>query len=215
MDRAGDSDVLMIGTPTAEVRALAKALDAEWCELPALESVDDDALEAFRRERNGDGERAWPGVVVALWRAQAVAAPLVELDAEGWEQRGEFPLIAWNVAMGVASRRVADGGAAVAVVEAPAPIDSAGWTPESGVAEAAIVLARSLAQSEGARGVRANAITTPLRLGGGELAPPPALPGYPGTLEDDVAGAVRMLLGEDARGVTASVTYVDRGRTLR
>jgi enoyl-[acyl-carrier-protein] reductase (NADH) len=117
--------------------------------------------------------------------------------------------------MGVASRRVADGGAVVAVVEAPAPIDSAGWTPESGVAEAAIVLARSLAQSEGARGVRANAITTPLRLGGGELAPPPALPGYPGTLEDDVAGAVRMLLGEDARGVTASVTYVDRGRTLR
>ena len=208
------NEVVLIGTPTSEVRALAGALDADWLEVPALEAADADALEKFRLAH--EDTRACPKVVVAVWRAEATPGPLVELGGQDWEQRGEFPLLAWNVAMGVASRLVADGGAVVAVAEAPAPIDSPGWTPECGVAESAIVLARSLAQSEGVRGVRANAVTTPLRLDGGELAPAPALPArYPGTLDDDVAGAVRMLLSEDARGVTASVTHADCGRTLR
>ena len=118
--------------------------------------------------------------------------------------------------MGVASRCVADDGAVVALVEAPAPIDSAGWTPECGVAEGAIVLARSIAQSEGERGVRVNAVTTCTRLGGGELAPAPALAErYPGSIVGEVSGAVRLLLSDDARGMTAGVTHVDCGRTLR
>ena len=70
--------------------------------------------------------------------------------------------------------------------------------------------------AEGGRSVRANAVTTPMRMGGGELAPPPALPdAFPGTLGREVAGAVRMLLSDDAVGVTAGVTYADCGRTLR
>lgn len=208
------ASTLTIGTPTAEVRALAKALDAEWLEVPALETADAAALEVFRLAHQ-DTHR-YPKVVVAVWHAQAAPAPLVDLEQDEWERRAELPLVAWNVAMGVASRLVRSDGALVAVVEAPAPIDSSGWSPECGVAEAAIVLARSLAQSEGARGVRANAVTTPLRLGGGELAPAPALPGrFPGTLEADVVGAVRMLLSDDAAGVTAGVVHADCGRTLR
>jgi hypothetical protein len=206
--------VLLIGTPTAEVRALASALDADLLAVPLLEQADDAAIEAFRVSQSDERDRT--RVVVAVWPAAAAPAPLLTCDGDHWERRGEVPLIAWNVSMGVASRRVADGGAVVAVVEEPAPIDAAGWTPECGVAESAVVLARSLAQSEGARGVRANAVTTPLRLGGGKLAPPPALPDrFPGTLEREVAGAVRMLLGEDAAGVTAGVVHADGGRTLR
>ena len=92
------SEVLLIGTPTAQVRALAKALNANWLEVPALEAADATALEEFRRAH--EDTHAHPKVVVAVWRARAVPAPLVELDADEWEQRGEFPLIAWNVAMG-------------------------------------------------------------------------------------------------------------------
>lgn len=204
----------MIGTPTAEVRALATALDAEWLEVPALETADAAALEGFRLAHEDSQRHA--RVVVAVWHAQVVRSSLVDLEQEEWERRGELPLVAWNVAMGVASRLVRSDGALVAVVEAPAPIDSSGWSPECGIAEAAIVLARSFAQSEGERGVRANAVTTPLRLGGGELAPAPALPDrFPGTLEADVVGAVRMLLSEDAAGVTAGVVHADCGRALR
>jgi NAD(P)-dependent dehydrogenase (short-subunit alcohol dehydrogenase family) len=212
--------VLMIGTPTAEVRALAKVLDAEWLEVPALEVADAAALEAFRHAQlagaSDQNRRRFAQLVVAVWRERAEPSPLVEIDQDEWEQRGEYPLLAWNVAMGVASQLVDDGGALVAVVEGPAPIDSPGWTPECAVAEAVIVLARSVAQSEGGRGVRANAVTTPLRLGGGVLAPAPALPDrFPGTLQGDVAATVRMLLSDDARAITASVSHADCGRTLR
>ena len=206
--------MLLIATPVPELRDLAEALNAEWLEFPALETERAEEVEAFRLASRSEGTHSQ--VVVALWAGEAIPAPLMALDDAAWQRRAEAPLIGWSVAMGVASRCAADGGAIVALVEAPAPIDSAGWTPESGVAEGAIVLARSLAQSEGPRGVRVNAVTTGLRLGGGELAPPPALPDrYPGSLVGDVSGAVRVLLSEDASGMTAGVTHVDGGRTLR
>jgi len=211
------NDTLLIGTASDPVRQLAGLLEADWLEVPSLEAADGEALERFRQGDQAEGvEGSHARVVVALWAESATPAPLIELDDDSWLRRGEFPVIAWSVAMGIASRRVADDGAVVALVEVPAPIDSGGWTPECGVGEAAIVLARSIAQSEGARGVRANAVTTPMRLGGGVLAPAPALPQrYPGTLDREIVGAVRMLLSDDARGVTAGVTHADCGRTLR
>lgn len=206
--------VLLIGTPVPALRELGEALDAEWLEFPSFERAEAEDFEAFRLGHYGDREH--DKIVVALWADEPRVGALTELDDAGWQRRAERPLIGWNVAMGVASRCVADEGAVVALIEAPAPIDSAGWTPECGVAEGAIVLARSIAQSEGERGVRANAVTTCTRLGGGELAPPPALAGrYPGSLVGEVSGAVRLLLSDDARGMTAGVTHVDCGRTLR
>lgn len=212
-----DTDrIALLATPCAPLRALAAALDAEWLELPDADAADAAELERFRRDASTRWRRSRRRLVVAPWCGEPEPGPLTALDDGGWQRRGERPLLAWMVAMGVASECVVDEGAIVALVEAPAPIDSNGWAPECGVAEAAIVLARSLAQSEGARGVRVNAVETPLRVGGGVLAPPPALAGrYPGTVEREIAGAVRMLLSDDASAMTAGVVFADCGRTLR
>jgi NAD(P)-dependent dehydrogenase (short-subunit alcohol dehydrogenase family) len=206
--------VLLISTPVPELRELADSLGAEWLGFPRMDEATPEALEPIRVATRA--EAGFRHVVVALWAEQVEEGPLVELDDEGWSLRAERPLLAWCVGMGIASRCVADGGAIVALVESPAPIDSEGLTPEASVAEGAIVLARSLAQSEGPRGVRVNAVTTCARLGGGALAPPPALADrYPGAVGDEVAGAIRLLLSDDAAGMTAGVTHVDCGRTLR
>jgi NAD(P)-dependent dehydrogenase (short-subunit alcohol dehydrogenase family) len=155
-------------------------------------------------------------VVVAPWDEGVAWAPLGEVDLDGWMARCEVPLARWWAAMGVAARRCADGGAIVAVVEAPPPIDSAGWAPAAAVADAAENMIRSLAHAEGARGVRANTVTTPVRLQHAPLVDPqPPLANFPGTIAGEVAGAVRLLLDGDAAGVTASVVHADSGRWLR
>jgi enoyl-[acyl-carrier-protein] reductase (NADH) len=116
--------------------------------------------------------------------------------------------------LGVAAARCADGGAIVAVVERPAPLDCAGFAPETAVGEAACALVRSLARSEGPRGVRVNAVATSARLAPPRpVAPAPALASFPGALEREVAGALRLLLGSDASGVTGQVLAADCGRT--
>jgi enoyl-[acyl-carrier-protein] reductase (NADH) len=112
--------------------------------------------------------------------------------------------------------RCADGGAIVAVIERPSPLDCIGWAPESGVADAVEALTRSLGRSEGPRGVRVNAVTTPARLTGADVvAPPPPLATFPGTVEREVVGAVRLLLSDDAAGLTGTVTHADSGRSWR
>ena len=78
-----------------------------------------------------------------------------------WVARAELALARWVTAFGVAKLRCADGGVVVAVVDRPAPLDSAGWAPESGIADAVEALTRSLARSEGPRRVRVDAVTTP------------------------------------------------------
>ena len=65
----------------------------------------------------------------------------------------------------------------------------------------------------GARGVRANVVgteiaTAPELLLG--LAPP--LPSFPGTVDQQVAGAVRLLLSPDASGITGTLVRADSGR---
>ena len=50
----------MIATPTPELRALRSALDAEWVELPSLETADAAALESFRVAH--EDTRAWRAV---------------------------------------------------------------------------------------------------------------------------------------------------------
>ena len=146
--------------------------------------------------------------------AMETGGALNETDAKAWLARAEEPIARWVFALGVAAARCADGGAIVAVVDRPAALDCAGFAPEAAVADAACALVRSLARSEGARGVRVNAIVTSARLAPTRpLDPPPALASFPGTYEREVAGAVRLLLSADASGVTGQALAADCGRT--
>ena len=204
------ADPLILGTGVAAVRALAAALGARLEIVPA--AAGDGALEEWRR-RSASAARC-DRIVVALWsEIPPRAEPLTQLDAAAWETRAEAPLLAWSVALGAAASRCADGGAVVGVIEAPAALDAAGFAPEVGLALAVRALARSLAASEGARGVRVNIVTTQARLGVVPVAPAPPLASFPGKVEREVAGAVRLLLSADAAGLTGCTLAADSGRS--
>jgi NAD(P)-dependent dehydrogenase (short-subunit alcohol dehydrogenase family) len=101
------------------------------------------------------------------------------------------------------------------LVQTPAALDAAGWTLETSIADGVVALARSLAASEGARGVRVNAVTTPLGLiEPPVIAPAPPLASFPGRLDREIAGAVRLMLSADAAGLTGRVVGADGGRSL-
>jgi NAD(P)-dependent dehydrogenase (short-subunit alcohol dehydrogenase family) len=156
-------------------------------------------------------------IVVAAWVADVgEPAPLVSLSVDAWMARSEIPFARWFAAMGVAARRCADHGSVVAVIERPPPLDAALWAPESGLADAVESMVRSLARAQGSRGVRVNAVTTPLRLHRPPVVDPaPSLATFPGTMATEVLGAVRMLLGPEAAGVTGTVVHADCGRSWR
>lgn len=216
--------VLLLGSSTPEVAVLAAALGAEVVQVPGVAAgggadwVWAEALESWRGEVSG-GPPA-DQVVVAPWPA-CLGAPenagsLDEMALPEWVERAEVPFALWFAAMGVAAGRCADGGSIVAVIERPPPLDCAGWAPETGIADAVEAMTRSLARGEGPRGVRVNAVTTPLRSTRLPVVdPPPSLAAFPGTVEGELAGAVRMLLGRDASGVTGTVVHADCGRSWR
>jgi NAD(P)-dependent dehydrogenase (short-subunit alcohol dehydrogenase family) len=216
--------VLLLGSGAAEVAALAAALPAELSVVPDVASGSASAgvdwawaggLEEWRRAASGGApaER----IVVAVWPADL--GPPVELadtPLDEWIGRAEVGFARWFAALGVAARRCGDGGAIVAAVERPAPLDCAGWAPETGGADAVEAMVRSLARSEGPRGVRVNAVTTPVRSTRPPVVDPaPSLATFPGRVDHEVAGAVRMLLGGDAAGVTGTVVHADCGRSWR
>lgn len=203
---------VLLGADIPAVRSLGDALGAELAALP--EDGSDEALEAWR-----SAVAAGPAVsrlVVVPWPETQVAAGVDDLDPTSWESRAERPLAAWVAALGAAVARCAGGGTVVAVVERPSPLDCAGWAPESAVADAVEALVRSLGRSEGPRAVRVNAVTTPHRFVTGDVVqPPPPLTTFPGTVEREVAGAVRLLLADDADGLTGTVVHADQGRSWR
>jgi hypothetical protein len=214
------SGTLLLSGDAVEVHDVAKGLGAEVLAVPEIDSTAlgwgwADALETWRTAAAAGAPS--PRVVVAPWTAPAPEPrPLAELDLDTWVARGEVALARWIAAFGVAKARCADGGAIVALVDRPAPLDCAGWAPETGVADAVEALTRSLARSEGPRGVRVNAVTTPARLTTGAVVdPPPPLGAFPGSVRLEAAGAVRLLLDPDALGLTGTVLHADCGRSWR
>jgi NAD(P)-dependent dehydrogenase (short-subunit alcohol dehydrogenase family) len=152
-------------------------------------------------------------IIVCTWTDPGPATPLVDLDPGAWRQRVEWPTALWFTTLVAAAGRCRDGGALVAVVERPATLDAPGHAPVVAVADGIVNLVRSLALIEGARGVRVNAVTTrlhtvpPVLLGAA-----PALATFPGRVEVEVAGAVRLLLSPDAAGITGEAIAADGGR---
>ena len=202
---------LVLAHDAAAPLALTKAIDGDLEALPAIGETG--RFEAWRAEVAGGPKREH--VVVCVWPDPIPKVPLLEVDEDAWQDRFEAPYLLWNFALGAASRRCADGGAIVAVVQAPAALDAPGHTPELAIADGVLALVRSVAAAEGTRGVRANLVTTPIGLVEGEIiAPAPPLPGFPGTLETHVAGAVRALLSNDSAGLTGRVLPADGGRSL-
>lgn len=217
---ARELQAVLLGSATAEVAELASALAAQHVVVPDVPSADDSwswaaALESWRRQ--AAHEPPVSRVVVAVW-ADDLGEPvgLAEMAFGEWLQRAEVGFARWFAALGVAAARCRDGGAIVAVVERSAPLDCAGRAAETGVADGVDAVCRSLARAEGARGVRVNTVTTPLRTTRPPVVdPPPALATFPGRIEPEVAGAVRLLLDADATGVTGTVVHADCGRSWR
>ncbi len=213
-----EDKTLLIGSNTEPVAALGAELKATMRLLPDLEDADNelwpwsDTLQQWR-EAAVSGHHA-QRIVVMIWPHQQAIAHCSDTDFASWSRRAETPLAQWFTALGCAQQLCSDGGSVVALVERPAPLDSSGRAPEVAVAEGVIALIRSLAKSEGNRGVRFNAVTTPLRLSPTKLVnPAPALATYPGQLLREALGAVRMMLGADSCGVTGSAVHADCGRS--
>jgi NAD(P)-dependent dehydrogenase (short-subunit alcohol dehydrogenase family) len=216
-------ETLLLGSEADEVAELAAALGAELTLVPdpladavTPPGVDWGWAAPLDRWRDDVSSGAAVGrAVVAPW-ALDLGEPeeLAETGLDGWMVRAEVQFARWFAAMGAAARRCADGGAVVAVVERPAPLDCAGWAPATCVAEAVAAMTRSLARAEGGRGVRVNAVTTPVRSTRPPVVDPaPALPAFPGSIGREVAGAVELLLRGEASGVTGTVVHADCGRS--
>lgn len=216
----------MVASPIAELVRMAATLGASHVAVPSCPKPADEHdgelvawasaehLDRWRGE-NSDGPLV-PAVVVAVWPEVHAPMALMGTPASEFVRRSEWPFVAWVAALGVAVSRCADGGSIVAVVERPSPLDCAGWAPESGTADAVEALIRSLARSEGHRGVHANAVATPSRLAPAHpIAPLPPLASFPGRVDVEVVRAVQMLLGPGIAGLTGTIVHADCGRSWR
>ncbi len=210
---------LVIGLEEEHARFIAAAIDGELLVQPNLDdgSVNwqwADALEVWRNLAN-DGPKA-DQIVVALFPKVSDPASLDTIDLVGWVERCEVAFARWIAALGVAQRRCADGGSIMAIVDRVAPLDSAGRSAETSVSDAVEALVRSLARSEGGRGVRVNLVTTPARLTKLPVVDPqPPLTSFPGQVADQVISTCRMLLSDDAAALTSTVIHADGGRSWR
>jgi NAD(P)-dependent dehydrogenase (short-subunit alcohol dehydrogenase family) len=220
MDPAPAGGRLVVGLPIPHTLELADALVSELVSAPTPPAAWGgrfdwgfvDELAAWTATLR-DGPPV-PSVVVCTWMPPTPAGALADVDADAWMDGVEWPMALWFSAVQAAADRCADDGSIVVVVERPAPIDSHGRATTTALAEALGALVRSVALIHGSRGVRANVVATEV-----DTAPDvllglsPALATFPGAPAREVVGAVRMLLGADAAGVSGTVVRADCGRS--
>lgn len=207
----------LIAHPGAAADDLAAALATEVViRTPALVSTDPawewaDPLQEWSLDLDGlDTDR----IAVCTWPAPSAPFDLVDRDLDRWVRDVEVELAIWTLAIGAAVRSCRDGGSVVVVVERPAPIDASGRAAELTVAEGLVTFARSAALVHGERGVRVNVVTTALWTAPDHLlGMGAALHSFPGTVEREVAGAVRSLWSDDTCGITGTVVRADGGRS--
>lgn len=170
-----------------------------------------EALEAWRHDL--DDLPPSDRLVVCTWTEPTEPAALADLDPMAWRAQVEWPTALWFTTVVAGAQRCRDGGSVVVVVERPATLDAVGRAPTVALADGLVNLVQSLAASEGGRGVRINAVTSRLHTRPGRLlGPPPPLATFPGRVEVEVVGAVRLLLSADAAGITGAVLAAGCGR---
>jgi hypothetical protein len=205
-----DSQLALIGYDDPETLHLANQLGARFIQAPG--SGGDQDWTDWRAGLLADTGATQ--LVVALFHDVCPSLALAEMNLESWYHRAEKPLMHWMVALGGAALLCRDGGSIVAVTDDPTPLDASGFAAEAAVGQAVAALVRSLALSEGKRGVRTNGVLTPSRLiKQPPVAPAPPLGGFPGTLGEDVLSSVRLLLSADAAYLTGHCLPADRGRS--
>jgi NAD(P)-dependent dehydrogenase (short-subunit alcohol dehydrogenase family) len=209
---------LLLGPDIEPVRRLAASIEANRYDVPVFPSDTGwgfgDDLERWRAR--AAGAHRSEAVVIASWRPAPQPAALNDMSLENWVEEVELLLATWSAALGAGLSCCEDGGSVVAVIERAAPLDCAGWSALTAVSDGVEALVRSLARAVGSREVRVNAVTTPARLGHTETVDPaPSLATFPGSIEREVAGAVRLLLSSDASAVTGTVIHADCGRSWR
>lgn len=209
-----------LGSSTADTRLLATSLGAgSTLDAPAgtpttgwaWDGPPYVALDAWRA--TVEALPSAPAVVVCCWSDPVGPTPLTEVSPEAWRSLVEWPTALWFTTLVAAAERCADGGSLAVVLDRPATLDAPGWAPSVAVADGLANLVRSLAAVHGPRAVRVNAVTTALHLVAEPLlGPPPPLATFPGRVEVEVAGAVRVLLSPDSVGVTGTVLHAGSGR---
>ncbi len=207
-----------IGTDAPDAATLAQALGAGPTAVcpagPAAPAWDWDwagTLAGWRR--HVEALPVADHLVVCTWRDVTPGTPLLELDPARWRREVEWPTALWFSTLAVATGRCRDGGAVVVVTDRPATLDAAGQSAVLTVGEGLVNLVRSLAAREGGRGVRVNAVLSarPTPAHGRPGSPLP-LATVPGRVDVEVAGAVRLLLADDAAGVTGVALAATGGR---
>ncbi|HEY8526414.1 MAG TPA: SDR family oxidoreductase [Acidimicrobiales bacterium] len=153
-------------------------------------------------------------------RPGAPRRPLVELDAAGWAEACEAPLLAVRRGL-VAARRALTGGGTIAVVGPVAAITGeAGLVGYAAAGEGARALALSCARAWGRAGIRVHWLAVPTRLLTEQDEPPDRLTlwdealGRAPTLRGDVAAAVAGLAAPALGFVTGASLAVDGGVVL-
>jgi NAD(P)-dependent dehydrogenase (short-subunit alcohol dehydrogenase family) len=217
------SPPLCIAAAGAASADLVEALGAATrVEVPALpEHAVRDGWGAALDEWRADARRALPApapAVVVSALGDPVARRVASTSFEQWRAAYELPFVLWFTALQLASDCCADGGSIVLVVDGPDALDSIGLAPTVALADGLTTAARSLALREGPRSVRVNTVASSVTTHdpAGQLpGTPPMLASSPGTVQREIAGAVRFLLADDACGLTGTTLHPDGGRRWR
>jgi NAD(P)-dependent dehydrogenase (short-subunit alcohol dehydrogenase family) len=206
-----------IGTGSADADTLAAALGTAATATspapPAAATWDWDwegLLTAWRNEVAA--LPATEAVVVCTWPEPGPGVPLLELGPDHWRREVEWPTALWFTTLAVASGRCRDGGAVVVVVDRPAPLDALGRGAVVTVGDGVVNLVRSLAAAEGGRGVRVNAVLSARPVASPALTGSAPLTTFPGRVDVEIAGAVRMLLSDDSAGITGTALVATGSR---